>query len=86
MKKTRFWLNLFLVCAGVVIGALVAEITAGVPFLSWLSFGLDFGTRAPFVLDLNIITLTFGITLNITVSSVIFISLSLILGHMIVKD
>lgn len=83
--KTKFWLNLFLICAGVVVGALVAEITAGVNWLSWLSFGLDFGTRTPFVLDLSIISLTFGITLKITVSSILFIALSLILGRLVLK-
>ena len=83
--KARFWLYLFLVGAGVVVGALAAEITAGVPFLSWLGFGLDFGTESPIVLDLSILRLTFGISVKITVSSVLFIALSLILGRLILR-
>jgi len=85
MGRGGFWLNAFLVCVGVVIGAMAAEMTAGIPFLSWLSYGLSFGTEAPFVLDLNVIRLTFGINLQLTVSSVIFIALSLILGKLIVR-
>ena len=83
--KTRFWLNLFLIAAGVVVGALVAEITAGVKYLTWLSYGLDFGTESPFVLDLNLLRLTFGISVKITVASVIFIALALILGRLIMR-
>ena len=83
--KTRFWLNLFLIAAGVVVGALTAEITEGVKYLSWLSFGLDFGTESPFVLDLNLMQLTFGISVKITVASVLSIALALILGHLILR-
>ena len=83
--KTRFWLNLFLVAAGVVVGAMTAEITAGVKYLSWLSYGLSFGTESPFVLDLKLLRLTFGISVNITVASVFFIALALLLGHLILR-
>lgn len=82
MSKS-FWFNLFLVCIGIVVGSMVSELTAGIPALSWLSYGLDFGTRSPFILDLNVISLTFGLTLKITISTVICIVLSLILGRFI---
>ena len=85
MRSSKFWLNAFLVCVGVVIGAMVSEMTEGIPFLSWLSYGLSFGTEAPFQLDLNVIHLTFGINLHLTVSSVIFIAISLVLGKLIVR-
>ena len=85
MKRTGFWLNAFLICVGIVIGSMVAEITSGVPFLGWLSYGLAFGTETPLVLNLNVVRLTFGINLNLTVSSVIFIALSLLLGRLIAK-
>ncbi len=83
MRHGRFWLNVFLVCVGVVIGAMAAEMTADIPFLGWLSYGLSFGTEAPFQLNLNVIRLTFGINLHLTVSSVIFIAISLFLGRLI---
>ncbi len=84
MNKS-FWFNLFLVCIGIVVGSMVAGMTAGIPALSWLSYGLDFGTQSPFVLDLNVITLTFGITIKITISIVIFVILSILLGRCLAK-
>lgn len=84
MRK-NFWLNFFLICAGIVVGAMVAEMTAGIPLLSWLSYGLDFGTESPLVLDLNVLRLTVGISFKITISTIIFVALSLILGRLIVR-
>lgn len=80
-----FWFNLFLVCVGIVVGSMVAEMTAGISALSWLSYGLDFGTETPFVLDLNVLKLTFGITVKITISTVIFVAISIVLGRTIAR-
>lgn len=85
MRSSHFWLNLFLICVGVVTGSMVADITAGVPLLNWLSYGLDFGTQSPLVLDLGILSLTFGIRIDLTVSVILFIALSLVLGKLIAK-
>ncbi|MBR4000561.1 MAG: DUF4321 domain-containing protein [Clostridia bacterium] len=84
MKK-NFWLNFFLICVGIVLGAMVSEMTAGIPVLSWLSYGLDFGTETPIILDLNVLRLTMGLSVNISVSTIIFVSLSLLLGRILVK-
>ena len=84
MRK-RFWLNFFLICIGIVIGSMVAELTSGISFLSWLSYGLNFGTSSPFVLDMNVLHLTLGISVKITISSVIFVTLSVILGRLIAR-
>ena len=84
MRK-GFWLNFFLVCIGIVTGSMVAEMTKGIPSLSWLSYGLDFGTKSPLVIDLNVLLLTFGISVKITISSIIFIALSLVLGRLIAR-
>ncbi|MBE6614711.1 MAG: DUF4321 domain-containing protein [Ruminococcaceae bacterium] len=85
MRK-HFWLHLLLVLVGIVTGSMVMEITAGVAWLDWLSFGLDFGTAAPFVLDLHVLTLTFGAAVNITVAHVIFVVLAILLGRLILQD
>ena len=85
MRSSHFWLKLFLICVGVVTGSMVSEMTAGIPWLSWLSYGLNFGTQAPVVLDLGILSLTFGISIDLTISAIIFVALSLILGKLIVK-
>ncbi len=85
MRK-NFWLYFFLVCAGVVVGSMASEITSGVPVLNWLSYGLDFGTASPVVLDLQVLSLTFGATVDITVSHVLFVALAIVLGKVIVRE
>ena len=84
--KGRIWLNLFLILVGVVVGSLAADMTLGVSWLKWLSYGLEFGTESPLVLNLNLLRMTFGINIKITVSMVIFIALSLSLGRVVAKD
>lgn len=83
--RRHFWLNFFLICVGIVVGSMVADLTAGIGGLSWLSYGLDFGLTSPFVLDMSVFHLTLGISVKITISSVIFVAISLVLGRLIVK-
>ena len=84
--RRGFWLNFFLICVGIVVGSMAAEITSGIPVLGWLSYGLDFGTQSPIVLDLHVLQLTIGATVKITVSHIVFVALSIILGRLIARD
>ena len=84
MKK-GFWLNFFLICVGIVTGSMVAEMTSGIPALPWLSYGLDFGMKSPLVLDLNVLELTLGLSVRITIATIIFTILSLLLGKLIIR-
>lgn len=84
MKK-GFWLNFFLICIGIVTGSMVAEMTSKFPSMSWLSYGLDFGMKTPLVLDLNVLELILGISVKITISTIIFTILSLLLGKLIIR-
>ena len=83
--KRNFWLNLFLVCVGVVIGTLAAELCAKIPGLSFLSYGMRFGMATPVTIDLQVITLTFSIALNLNISVILFITLAVVLGKLIVR-
>ena len=78
MRKSLY--TLFLLCAGIVLGTLVAALTKDIPTLSWLAYGLEFGLTSPFVLDLSVMKLTFGLSLSLNVSVVIFVVLSLAIG------
>jgi len=84
MRK-GFWLNLFLVCVGVVVGTLAANMCADVPLLSWLAYGMEFGMAAPATVNLQVITFTFGITLNLSIAVILFIALAVLLGNLIAK-
>ena len=78
MKQT-LWL-VFLVCSGIVLGSLVSELTSDISWLSWLSYGLDFGLNPPFSLDLGAITLTIGLSVSLTVGVIIFVAFAILVG------
>lgn len=78
-------MTLLFICAGIVVGSMVGELTAGVPVLKWLSYGLDFGTASPVTLDLHVLEVTFGITVRITVSHILFVVLAVVIGRRMVE-
>jgi hypothetical protein len=78
MKRTLWFL--FLICSGIVAGSLIADLTVGISWLSWLSYALAFGLTSPFVLDLGVITLTLGLSVNLSVGVIIFVALALFIG------
>ena len=81
----KFWLNLFLVLAGTVIGSMVARVCEGVKYLSWLSYGLRFGTSNPVNIELGVVNCTFGINFYLSVATILFIIIALIVGNLVVK-
>lgn len=69
-EKSILILILFILC-GLVIGGLLGELASKVDFLWWLSYGEEFGLAEPIVLDLQVITITFGLMFKINISSII---------------
>ncbi len=74
---------LFFVCAGIVLGSLVADLTSNVKPLSWLSYGLKFGLTEPFVLDLSVLKLSLGLAFNLNISIIIFVSLAVVIAYQV---
>ncbi len=72
---------LFFVCAGIVLGSLVAELTSSVKALSWLSYGLKFGLTQPFVLNLSVLQLSLGLAFNLNISVIIFVSIAVVIAY-----
>ena len=83
MKRTatnkNFWILLLLVLSGIVLGGFIGTMTQGVSWLSWLNFGQSFGLTSPLVLDLGILQITFGLSIRITMASIIGVALSLLI-------
>ena len=77
--------NTFLVLVGIVLGTFVGHLCKDVNLLSWLAFGIDFGLESPLVLELGVVRLTFGISFNLTLATVIFIILSLLIGRLLAR-
>lgn len=68
-EKNSLVLLVFLLC-GVVIGGLLGELANSVSWLSWLSYGKEFGF-SPVTLDLGVLQLTLGLMVKINIASII---------------
>lgn len=73
------WALFLLILSGIVIGGFIGQLTKGIPALSWLCYGQTFGLTSPIVLDLGVLVLTFGLTVKITIASIIGIVIALII-------
>jgi len=80
-KYKNGWMLLLFILIGVVLGGLIAELSAGVPGLSWLSYGNTFGISSPenaLVLNMGILVITFALQIKITIASIIGVILAII--------
>ena len=68
------WVLLVLVLVGFVIGRFIGTYFEG----TFLNYGQSFGLSSPVVLDLGFIVLTFGLTIQITIASVIGVAIALV--------
>ena len=71
VKNKNTWILIIFICAGLVIGGLIGQLSAQVEWLNWLSFGQEFGLSQPLVLDLSVLKITFGLMVKINVASII---------------
>ena len=83
--RTRSVFSFFLLLVGIVVGSLLANVTASVPALGWLSYALSFGLESPVVLDLSVVRLTFGLSVNLSVAVILCVAISLVVGNFIYK-
>ena len=74
-KYTWFSILIILVI-GVVFGGIITYLTSGIEAFNWLTIGYTFGLSEPFVLDLYVIKLTFGLSVNVNVAVIIGILIS----------
>ena len=77
-NKNAWTLFLMILC-GIVLGGFIGMLAEGVPALSWLSYGQSFGLDEPIILNLGILVITFGLSIKITMASIIGVILSIIL-------
>lgn len=77
VKDKNVWILILFILAGLVIGGLLGELGAKVDFLSWISYGQEFGFTNPVILDLNIIKLTFALQLKINIASIIGMAIAI---------
>ena len=70
-REKNIWILLVFLLAGLVIGGLLGKLAASVPWLWWLSYEQQFGLETPFVLDLSVLKITFGLMVKINIASII---------------
>lgn len=77
IKEKNIWILILFILCGIVVGGLLGELASNVSFLSWISYGEEFGLSTPIELDLNLIKLTFGLMFKINIASIIGIVLAI---------
>ena len=83
MRSKNFWILLILLLSGIVLGGFLGSLAEGISWLSWLNFGQSFGLNSPLVLDFGVLVITFGLTINLTMASIIGVALALIIYRII---
>lgn len=79
MRNKNFWILLLLLLAGIVLGGFLGNLAEGTSWLSWLNFGQSFGLDTPLVLNLGVLIITFGLSIKITMASIIGVVIALII-------
>lgn len=70
-REKNIWILLVFLLAGLVIGGLLGKLASSLSWLWWLSYEQQFGLETPFVLDLSVLKITFGLMVKINVASII---------------
>ena len=78
MRKNA-WTCFLLILAGIVLGGLIGSLFPN----TWLNYGQSFGLSSPLILDLGILCITFGLTINITIASIIGIAVAIVIYRFI---
>lgn len=71
------WALFLMILAGIVLGGFIGMLAEGVPALNWLAYGQTFGLQEPIILDLGILIITFGLSIKITIASIIGVILAI---------
>ena len=79
MRGKNNWACFLMILAGIVIGEFIGSLFPN----TFLNYGQSFGLSSPVVLDLGILVLTFGLTIRITVASILGIVLAILIYRFI---
>lgn len=78
MKRVN-WVLALLVLVGFVVGGFIGTYFDG----TFLNYGQTFGLSSPLMLNLGFFVLTFGLTIHITIASVLGVVISLLVWRVI---
>lgn len=78
MRKNN-WACFLLILAGIVIGGFIGNLLP----IDWLNYGQTFGLSSPIVLDFGILCITFGLSIKITIASILGIIIGILIYRFI---
>lgn len=76
-SRNPWWLLLFVVIAGALLGSVIADAIVGYPVLSFLSRDVRAGIDPPFTFDLRVFTLTVGATIRLNLAILVGIVIAI---------
>ena len=83
--ESKAWILILLILSGIVVGGLVGELTKNIDWLSWLGYGQEFGLSNPLTLDINVLKLTFGLTINFNIAAILGILIAIFCYYKFIK-
>ena len=83
MGRKNFWILLIMLLAGIVLGGFIGQLADGISRLKWMNSGQSFGLDTPLVIDFGLLVITFGLTIKITMASIIGVAVALFIYKMI---
>ena len=83
MKSKNSWVLLLMLLSGIVLGGFIGEMMAGISGFSWLNYGESFGLNTPLVLNFGILVITFGLTIRITMASIIGVIIAILVYRLL---
>ena len=76
------WVLIMRVLIGAVLGSFIGNLAANSTF-SWLNYGKTFGLTSPVVLDMAVLTLTFGLTIHFSIATILGIIIAIFIYRFI---
>ena len=77
--RKNAWALFLLILSGIVLGGFIGMLAEGISWLSWLSYGQSFGLDAPIVLNLGVLLITFGLSIKISIASIVGILIAILI-------
>lgn len=77
------WALFIMILTGIVLGGFIGELTKDVASFRWLNYGQTFGFANPIVLNLGILVITFGLTIKISIASIIGVLIAIVIYRLL---
>ena len=81
--RKNAWALFLLILSGIVLGGFIGMLAEGISWLSWLSYGQSCVLDAPIVLNLGVLLITFGLSIKISIASIVGILIAILIYRLL---